>query len=356
MSSSSRELFLQRLNDAAGTAKRFSAGSLDVARRHTWPGNIRELKHAIECAFILGERVVDLGTALGFSADLPPRVPQPQHVGDTLCVRFGSRLVDVERWLIEATLQRFAGNKRRAADVLGCSVKTLYNKLGAMPSRRAKPERKRTAMTRVLIADDHALFRAGLRQFLVDALPSVEIGEAASGNEVLTCLQSKCKGWDLLILDINMPDRTGLDILRHVKSGNPATRVLVLSGYPERQYALNVLRAGASGYIAKDAAPEDLLKAVRLVLQGRRYVSESLAELLLLDLDRADKPLHSLLSDREFQIFGKLAAGHGVSEIGRELCLSVKTVSTYRTRILEKMRMKSNADLTSYALRNEIIQ
>jgi DNA-binding NarL/FixJ family response regulator len=209
-------------------------------------------------------------------------------------------------------------------------------------------------MTRVLIADDHALFRAGLRQFLVDSLPPAEIGEAASGNEVLTCLQRK--GWDLLVLDINMPDRTGLDILRHVKSGHPATRVLVLSGYPERQYALNVLRAGASGYIAKDAAPEDLLKAVRMVLQGRRYVSESLAELLLLDMDRADKPLHTLLSDREFQIFGKLAAGQGVSEIGRELCLSVKTVSTYRTRILEKMRMKSNADLTSYALRNEIIQ
>jgi DNA-binding NarL/FixJ family response regulator len=141
-----------------------------------------------------------------------------------------------------------------------------------------------------------------------------------------------------------------------VRSGHPGTRVLVLSGYPERQYALNVLRAGASGYIAKDCAPEELLKAVRMVLQGRRYVSDSLAELLLLDLDQADKPLHSLLSDREFQIFGKLAAGHGVSEIGRELCLSVKTVSTYRTRILEKMRMKSNADLTSYALRNEIIQ
>jgi DNA-binding NarL/FixJ family response regulator len=209
-------------------------------------------------------------------------------------------------------------------------------------------------MTRVLIADDHALFRAGLRQFLVDALPSAEIGEAASGNEVLTCLQRQ--GWDMLILDINMPDRTGLDILRHVKSGHPATRVLVLSGYPERQYALNVLRAGAAGYIAKDAAPEDLLKAVRMVLQGRRYVSDSLAELLVLDLDRADKPLHALLSDREFQIFGKLAAGQGVSEIGRELCLSVKTVSTYRTRILEKMRMKNNADLTSYALRNEIIQ
>lgn len=209
-------------------------------------------------------------------------------------------------------------------------------------------------MTRVLIADDHALFRAGLRQFLAQSLASADIGEAASGNETLTCLQRK--EWDLLVLDINMPDRSGLDILRHVRSGHPGTKVLVLSGYPERQYALNVLRAGAAGYIAKDSEPEELLKAVRMVLQGRRYVSESLAELLLLDLDRADKPLHSILSDREFQIFGKLAAGQGVSEIGRELCLSVKTVSTYRTRILEKMRMKSNADLTSYALRNEIIQ
>jgi DNA-binding NarL/FixJ family response regulator len=209
-------------------------------------------------------------------------------------------------------------------------------------------------MARVLIADDHALFRAGLRQFLIQSLPSAEIVESATGNETLTALQ---RGeWDLLVLDINMPDRSGLDILRHVRSGHAGTRVLVLSGYPERQYALNVLRAGASGYIAKDCAPEELLKAVRMVLQGRRYVSDSLAELLLLDLDQADKPLHSLLSDREFQIFGKLAAGHGVSEIGRELCLSVKTVSTYRTRILEKMRMKSNADLTSYALRNEIIQ
>lgn len=208
-------------------------------------------------------------------------------------------------------------------------------------------------MIRVLIADDHALFRSGLRLFLVETLPGAEIGEAASGSETLSSLQRN--SWDLLVLDINMPDRSGLDILRHVRSGHPSTRVLVLSGYPERQYAMNVLRAGASGYIAKDAAPELLLKAVRTVLQGRRYVSESLAELLLLDMDRADKPLHALLSAREFQIFGKLAKGHAVSEIGRELFLSVKTVSTYRSRILDKMRMKNNADLTTYALRNEII-
>jgi DNA-binding NarL/FixJ family response regulator len=209
-------------------------------------------------------------------------------------------------------------------------------------------------MTRVLIADDHALFRAGLRQFLAQSLTLADIGEAATGSQTLSQLQQQ--NWDLLFLDINMPDRNGLDILRHVRSSHPETRVLVLSGYPERQYALNVLRAGAAGYIAKDCAPEELLKAVRAVLQGRRYVSDSLAELLLIDLEEGGKPMHSLLSEREFQIFGKLAAGHSVSDIGRELCLSVKTVSTYRTRILEKMHMKNNADLTSYALRNEIIQ
>jgi DNA-binding NarL/FixJ family response regulator len=208
-------------------------------------------------------------------------------------------------------------------------------------------------MIRILIADDHALFRSGLRLFLVEALPTAVIGEAASGNATLSTLQRD--NWNLLILDINMPDRGGLDILRYVNASHPSTRVLVLSGYPERQYAMNVLRAGASGYVAKDAAPEVLLKAVRTVLQGRRYVSESLAELLLLDMDQTDKPLHALLSEREFQIFGKLAKGDAVSEIGHELSLSVKTVSTYRSRILDKMRMKNNADLTSYALRNEII-
>ena len=209
-------------------------------------------------------------------------------------------------------------------------------------------------MTRVLIADDHALFRSGLRQFLSESLAQADIGEAATGSETLSHLQQQpC---DLLFLDINMPDRSGLDILRHVRSSHPETRVLVLSGYPERQYALNVLRAGAAGYIAKDSAPEELLKAARTVLEGRRYVSASLAELLLLDHEDTGKPLHALLSEREFQIFGKLAAGRGVSDIGRELCLSVKTVSTYRARILDKMHMKTNADLTTYALRNEIIQ
>jgi len=209
-------------------------------------------------------------------------------------------------------------------------------------------------MASVLIADDHAVFRAGLRLFLRDAPGVTEIGEAVSGNDTLDKL--KAARWDLLLLDLNMPDRGGIDILRHVRTGHADTRILVLSAYPEKQYAVNVLRAGASGYLAKDSSPEELMKAVRIVLQGRRYVSETLAELLVDDVDRDDKPLHSLLSEREFQILGKLANGDTVSGIARELCLSVKTISTYRARILEKLRLKTNADLTAYALRNEIIQ
>jgi len=212
----------------------------------------------------------------------------------------------------------------------------------------------RTNMARVLIADDHAVVRAGLRQFLDEDRAISSVGEASSGRETLERLRAE--HWDLVILDIGMPDRSGLDILQQIRSGHDRTRVLVLSGYPERQYALNVLRAGASGFVEKGSSPEEFLKAVRAVLQGRRYVSATLAELLVGDLDGAsDKPPHTRLSEREFQVFTKLAAGRAVSEIADELCLSVKTVSTYRSRILEKMNLQTNADLTSYALRNELI-
>jgi DNA-binding NarL/FixJ family response regulator len=212
-------------------------------------------------------------------------------------------------------------------------------------------------MSRVLIADDHAVVRAGYRQFL-EAEPSItDIGEAATGNETMDALRKK--DWDLLLMDINMPERSGLDILRHVTASYPDVRVLIMSGLPEEQYARNVLRAGASGYLSKGGSPEELIKAVRLVLMGRRYVSATLAEAMAADLETArdqNQPLHTALSPREFQIFGKLAAGATVSAIGEELSLSVKTISTYRARILEKMAFKSNADLTAYALRNGLIQ
>ena len=200
-------------------------------------------------------------------------------------------------------------------------------------------------MSKILIADDHAMVRAGLRQFLTEDRSITEIGEAASGNETLDKLRSG--SWDLVILDINMPDRSGLDILRYVRASYPETKVLVLSGFPERQYAINVLKAGAGGYLVVRKPWPSLA----------RYVSANLAELLLSDLNGDnDQPLHRRLSEREFQIFCKLASGRAVSSIADELCLSVKTVSTYRTRILEKMNLATNADITTYALRNGIIQ
>lgn len=210
-------------------------------------------------------------------------------------------------------------------------------------------------MASVLIADDHAMVRAGLRRWLEQDPVIDNIGEATSGSETLERLRDSA--WDLVVLDINMPDRSGIDILAHIRSGHPATRVLVISAFSEKQYAIYALRAGAAGYLAKDQAPEDFMRAIHAVLAGRRFVSATLAEMLVGALDeRADQPLHATLSQREFQILCKLAVGRSVSEIARELCISVKTVSTYRARILEKMRFSTNADLTTYALKNGLMQ
>jgi two-component system invasion response regulator UvrY len=213
------------------------------------------------------------------------------------------------------------------------------------------------SMARVLIADDHAVVRQGYRQYLESDPTITDIGEAASGTETLEALRRE--QWDLLLMDIHMPDRSGLDILRHVSQGHPEVRVLIVSGLPEEQYARNVLRAGASGYLSKGGSLEEFLRAIRRVLSGRRYISTALAESMIEDLQNpkdANAPVHSSLSTREFQIFCKLAHGAAINRIAEELHLSVKTVSTYRARILEKMGFKSNADITAYALRHGVIQ
>ena len=210
-------------------------------------------------------------------------------------------------------------------------------------------------MARVLVADDHAMIRAGLRLWLEQDRSIGAIAEASTGAETLQQLRDG--HWDLVILDINMPDRSGIDILRHIRSGHPDTRVLVISGFSEKQYAINVLRAGAAGYLAKDQAPEEFMRAVHTVLAGRRFVSAALSEMLVSALDEpTEQPLHATLSQREFQILCKLAVGRSVSEIAQELFISVKTVSTYRARVLEKMKLTTNADLTTYALRNGLVQ
>jgi DNA-binding NarL/FixJ family response regulator len=210
-------------------------------------------------------------------------------------------------------------------------------------------------MATILIADDHAVVRAGFKEYL-KAYPSVSaVGEAASGSATLD--EMRRRPWDLLLLDIRLPDRSGLEILEHVRCEFPQVPVLMMSGLPEEQYARTVLRAGASGYLSKGSAPFELLKAVRTVLAGHRYVSRALADLLAADLVHEDaEPLRASLSSREFEIFCRLAGGAGISAIARDLNVSVKTVSSYRARILVKSGFHNNADMTRYALRNGLIQ
>jgi DNA-binding NarL/FixJ family response regulator len=209
-------------------------------------------------------------------------------------------------------------------------------------------------MSKILIADDHAILRAGLKEILVRDLKNVICGEAESADQVLA--QVRTQHWDLVILDITMPGRSGLDILADLKSLRPELRVLVLSMHPEDQYGKRALKAGAFGYLKKESAPEELIQAIRKILAGGRYVSAALAERLAADLsgDTQRQP-HETLSPREFEILCMIGAGKTVSRIAEELHLSTTTVSTHRARILEKLKMTTTADLMRYALRNNLV-
>jgi len=209
-------------------------------------------------------------------------------------------------------------------------------------------------MLRVLIADDHAILRRGLIEILAHELQGVVCGEAENAQQVLA--QAQRHAWDLVILDVNMPGRSGVEVLRDLKRLYPKLPVLVLSMYPEDQYGRRLLKAGASGYMNKDSAPEELIKAIRKVLAGGRYVSPALAEELALELnENCERPLHEILSDREFEVLRMIALGRTITQIAEELHLSVTTVSTYRARILEKMNMTTTAELMHYALVSHLV-
>ena len=209
-------------------------------------------------------------------------------------------------------------------------------------------------MTRVLIADDHAIFREGLRQILEDIEDLQVVDEASHGQEVLDKIEKN--DYDLILLDIAMPGLSGLETLKLIKGRKPKMKVLILSMYPEEQYAVRAIKAGASGYITKAGASEELLGAIRKVLSGGKYITQSVADKLLSDLGpEPGHPLHELLSDREYQILCLIASGRTVSEIADQLALSVKTVSTHRVHILEKMKMKTNAELTNYAIKHNLV-
>ncbi len=209
-------------------------------------------------------------------------------------------------------------------------------------------------MIRLLITDDHAVVRKGMKQILAETRDIVVADEAGDGREALEKIRKN--DYDMVLLDISMPGRDGLEVLKELQNLKPKLPVLVLSMYPEEQYAVRALRSGASGYLTKDSAPDELIAAIRKVHGGGKYVSASLAEKLALKLgsDLNTAP-HETLSDREYQVMCMIASGKSVKEIGQELALSVKTVSTYRARILQKMRLKGNADLTRYAIDNKLI-
>ena len=209
-------------------------------------------------------------------------------------------------------------------------------------------------MIKILIADDHPIVRQGLKQILSEEPDMTVLGEAQNSQEVLELVRKQ--DWDIVILDITMPGRGGIDVLKELKHERPKLPVLMLSVHPEDQYAVRALKAHASGYMTKDSAPEELVKAIRKILRGGKYISSTLAEKLAFDLEtETEKPLHETLSDREYQVLLMIASGKTVSEIAEELSLSVKTIDTYRARILEKMKMKNNAELTHYAIKNGLV-
>jgi len=209
-------------------------------------------------------------------------------------------------------------------------------------------------MIKVIIADDHKMFREGLKQILREYPDIIVIDEAGSGQEVLYKIYNN--DFDLLILDISMPGLSGLDVLKELKSNKSGISILILSMYPEEQYALRAIKAGASGYMTKANTPDELIQAIRKISSGGTYISSSIAEKLLFSLKGdAEKLYHETLSNREYQIFKMIASGKTLSQIADELCLSIKTVSTYRARILEKMNMKNNAELIHYAIKHNLL-
>lgn len=215
------------------------------------------------------------------------------------------------------------------------------------------PNKNRQQVVKLLLVDDHAIVREGLKRILANEAGMLVEGEAANSFEAIQHIRSG--HFDVMLLDISLPGKSGLDVLKLIKTEKPHTRVLILSMFPEDQYAVRVLKAGAAGYLAKESAPKELVNAIRKVADGGTYVSLSLAERLAGDLAQPSGAAHETLSDREFTVLRMIASGRSPTQIADEMQLSIKTISTYRARILVKMNLHNNAELTHYALKNHIV-
>lgn len=208
---------------------------------------------------------------------------------------------------------------------------------------------------RILIADDHAIMREGIINSLTRSFPDWDFGEAASSPEILNLVLSE--KWDLVLLDINIPGRSGLEILKDIKAVREDLPVIILSMYPEDQFAIRTIKAGASAYLTKDASLPQLIDAIKTISSHRRYITPSVADLMTTELrGRMNKLLHESLSDREYQVFIMIASGKSISAIASELSLSVKTISVYRSKILDKMNLKNNSEITHYAFKNNLVE
>lgn len=209
-------------------------------------------------------------------------------------------------------------------------------------------------MTNIMIADDHSVVRRGIKQILSEETDLKVAGEASNSEEIFSLLNNE--KWDLLILDISMPGKSGLDILLDLKKMKPEMKILILSMHPEKEIALRALKTGADGYLNKDIVPGELIRAIRKVIGGGKYISSNLAETLIFSSGKdISKQPHEDLSEREFQVLCLLASGHSLTQIAEKLTLSVKTISTYRSRILQKMNLKSNVDITHYAIKHKLV-
>src|SRR5512133_543032 len=209
-------------------------------------------------------------------------------------------------------------------------------------------------MLRILLADDHAVVRRGVKQIIAEAFAQATFGEAQNVHDLLKLVGSE--HWDIVVLDLNMPDGNGLEALKQIKHDHAQLPVLILTMFPEDQYAMRTIRAGAAGYLNKESAPEELVQAIRKILRGGEYISAAVAdELVLYTRHEDDQPLHKHLSDREYQVLCLIASGKEVKEFSAELALSAKTVSTHRAPLLQNMNMKTTADLTYYAIQNGLV-